>query len=86
MPRQSKIPVLRHHRPGGQAAVRIDGRDHYLGEHGSPESREKYDRLIALWLTRRRAPEPDPVEPVSVAVVEATLRFLSAPVAGPPVA
>ncbi|NQV26188.1 MAG: site-specific integrase [Rhodopirellula sp.] len=28
----------------------MDGRDHYLGRYGSPESREKYHRLIAEWL------------------------------------
>jgi integrase len=58
MPRQRKIPALRHHRPSGQASVRIDGKDHYLGKHGTPESRENYDRLIARWLTGRHEPVP----------------------------
>ncbi len=30
--------------------VRLDGRDHYLGKHGSEASQEKYRRLIAEWL------------------------------------
>jgi integrase len=48
------------HRPTGQAVVRIDGRDHYLGRHGSPASHEKYRRRIAEWLT---AGGRDPTEP-----------------------
>jgi len=37
------------HKSTGQARVRIDGKDHYLGEYGSPESRERYDDLVAEW-------------------------------------
>lgn len=32
----------------------VGGRDVYLGNHGNPESRSEYDRLIAKWLTTRR--------------------------------
>jgi integrase len=48
MPRKCKPSYLLH-RPSGQARVRIKGKDHYLGEYGSPESRELYDDLIAEW-------------------------------------
>jgi hypothetical protein len=41
------IPKYRRYRPKDLAVVRIDGRDHYLGEFGSDESKEHYRRLIA---------------------------------------
>jgi len=76
MPRQRKIPALRHHRPSGQASVRIDGRDHYLGKHGTPESLEKYDRLIARWLTGRHDTLPAPVPtPRALTVSEMILAY-----------
>jgi len=42
-----RVPAYGLHRPTGQARVIIDGRHVYLGKHGSPESWEKYHRLIA---------------------------------------
>jgi len=48
MPRQKvHIPAYRLHKPSGQARLIIDGRRVYLGRDGSPESREKYARLVA---------------------------------------
>jgi integrase len=35
--------------------VTLDGRDHYLGQHGTPASRAVYDRLVAEWLARKPA-------------------------------
>lgn len=49
MPRKKK-PGYWHHKPSGQAYVRIDGKDHYLGRFDSPESRDQYDELIAEWI------------------------------------
>jgi integrase len=48
--RSTRIPSYRHYRPKDLAVVRIDGRDHYLGKYDSPESRQRYHRLIAEWL------------------------------------
>jgi integrase len=57
------------HRASGRAIVSLNGKDHYLGEHGSAESRERYVEIIGRWLAGgRRLPE-QPVEPVSVAEV-----------------
>ncbi|MEI8381447.1 MAG: hypothetical protein WCJ09_15070 [Planctomycetota bacterium] len=53
MSRRSSLPSYTHHRASGQARVRIAGRDIYLGLYGSPESHERYARLIA-----ERAVEP----------------------------
>src|SRR3954469_19122395 len=56
-PRLRKPPAYRLHKPTGQAVVRIDDRDHYLGKHGTDASHEAYRRLIAAWAT---APRADP--------------------------
>lgn len=54
MPRKpGKVPSYCHHRRSGRAVVRIDGKDHYLGPYGSPESHEEYERLIAEWRVRQ---------------------------------
>lgn len=57
MPRRRRIPAYSHHKPTGQARVRLDGRDHYLGPFGSPESKARYDELVAAWL-QGRLPTP----------------------------
>lgn len=41
------LPTYLLHKPTGQARVRINGRDYYLGTYGSPESRIAYGKLIA---------------------------------------
>ncbi|HQZ63799.1 MAG TPA: hypothetical protein PLY87_01930 [Planctomycetaceae bacterium] len=41
------FPSYLLHKPTGQARVRINGRDHYLGPYGSEESRILYGQLIA---------------------------------------
>jgi hypothetical protein len=46
-PRQQ--PSWRLHRARGCAIVTINGKNHYLGKHGSPESHEEYARLISQW-------------------------------------
>ena len=48
MPKKRKPSYLLH-KPTSQARVRIDGKDHYLGEYGSQESRDRYDDLVAEW-------------------------------------
>src|SRR5262245_11468911 len=58
MPRSPRTPSYRHHKPSGQAVVTLNGRDHYLGAFGSPESRARYDALIAEWLTAGRCVRP----------------------------
>jgi integrase len=55
-----KVPSYRLHKPTGQAVVRLDGRDHYLGKYGSDESQEKYGRVIAEWLAAGKARVPAP--------------------------
>jgi integrase len=40
-------PRYRHYKPKDLAVVRIAGRDHYLGRYGTPESWERYHKLLA---------------------------------------
>jgi integrase len=59
MPRLSHVsPKYRKHKATGQAVVTINGRDHYLGPHGSIASRKEYDRLIGEWIANGRAAPP----------------------------
>ena len=44
-----RIPSYRLHKSSGQAVVRLAGKDRYIGQHGSPESKATYQRLIAQW-------------------------------------
>jgi len=54
------VPSYRKHKPSGQAVVTLDGKDHYLGLHGSTASRQEYDRLVGEWLAAGRAlPKPE---------------------------
>jgi hypothetical protein len=54
-----KVPAYCRHKAFGQAVVRLDGRDHNLGPYGSPESHERYARLIA---ERQSRPHPKATE------------------------
>lgn len=49
--RLSRLPTYSLHKATGQARVWFDGKDHYLGEYGSPESRARYAALIQQKVT-----------------------------------
>ncbi len=51
-------PKYRHYKPKDLGVVRLDGRDHYLGKFDSPESWEKYHRLVAEWHAAQGRPLP----------------------------
>lgn len=70
------IPVLGRHAASGQARVRIDGRDFYLGKHGTPEAEERYRRLIAEWLsTNRTSARPSEQPQQSLTINELVLAY-----------
>lgn len=48
------VPKYRKHRATGQAVVSLNGRDFYLGPHGTRTSKLEYDRLIGEWLQQGR--------------------------------
>lgn len=73
MPNPATLPAYCLHRASGQAVVRLDGRDIYLGKHDSKESRAEYDRLVGEWLAagRRLA-----VDPASITIAELLAAYL----------
>ena len=83
MPRPVSKPVYFRHKPSGQARVRIDGKDHYLGLIDSEDSWTRYDALIEEWVRRR------PVNRATLTIDELCLRYLDYAkkyyVKGPPV-
>jgi hypothetical protein len=70
MPRAIRKPSNCLHKAAGQTRVRIDGKDVYLGEHGSPASRNRFEQLVGDWLNRQS------VDPFSVTIDELCLMFL----------
>ena len=66
-------PKYRKHRPSGQAVVTLDGRDHYLGPHGSEASLAAYDRLTGEWLANGRSTDVSPPEDCSVGALSTSL-------------
>src|SRR6516165_329993 len=73
-PNRARTPSYCLHKASGQAVVRIDGKDHYLGRYGSPESKAEYDRLIGEWLIGgRQAPRRN--QPPSLSVSQLILRY-----------
>ncbi len=42
-----KIPSYRLYKTSGRPVVAVAGRDHYLGQYGSEESRRRYGELTA---------------------------------------
>ena len=70
MPAIKRTPTYLLHKPTGQARVRIDGKDHYLGPYNSPESRERFDELVTTWLRQHE------VAKVSLTIDELVLLYL----------
>ncbi len=68
------IPKYRLHKATGQAVVTLDGRDIYLGKHGTAASRAEYERLIAEWLLGRGT-SPAQRSAADLTVDEVLLRY-----------
>jgi len=47
-----RIPAYRCYKPKNLGLVVLDGKQHYLGKYGTPESIAEYNRLVQEWLTR----------------------------------
>src|SRR5690242_6397970 len=76
--RSRRVPSYRLHKPTGQAVVRLNGHDHYLGRHGTEASFEAYQRKISEWLAGGRSailPLPGPSPEVALTVNELILGF-----------
>ncbi len=48
------LPKYAKHKPSGNAVVRLNGTDIYLGPHGTKASKLEYDRVIGEWLANGR--------------------------------
>ncbi len=68
MPRLvNSVPKYRYHRGSKQAVVTLNGREFYLGPHGTKASRIEYDRLISEWLVQGRHSLVDCVDRLTIA-------------------
>lgn len=77
MPKLKQTPSYRLHKPSGQAVVRIDGHDHYLGAHNTEQSRERYNRLVAEWFARGQKPAITVFADGRLSVGQLTLKYLA---------
>lgn len=72
MGKQAQWPprVKKHKR--GQAVIRVAGKDHWLGRHGSPEAEVAYRELVERLARERAVPgaPPPPVRPTVAEVVD----------------
>ena len=48
------LPKHRKHRSSGKAVVTLNGRDYYLGPHGTRASKAEYDRMVGEWMANGR--------------------------------
>ncbi len=74
-----RVPKYRLHKTTGLAKVRLSGRDVYLGEYGTPESRTKYRKVVAEWLASARQEPIGPRSPdkkTSLTINELVLAYL----------
>jgi hypothetical protein len=53
------VPQYSLHKASGRAIVYLQRKPHYLGKHGSPESKAKYQAIVGKWmLEQSRAVTP----------------------------
>ena len=69
-----KPPSYRLHKATGQGVVTLNGRDVYLGEYGTPNSQQAYDRTIAEWLANGRQLLPTAADPYVTELLAAFLQ------------
>ena len=74
--RGAKPPSYRLHKASGQAVVTIDRKDHYLGVHGTPDSRLYYERLISAWMQGDAVPARKPESSNDITVAEVCIQYL----------
>lgn len=79
MPRKPTTPKYSHHKATGQARVRLGGNDVYLGKFDTPESHEKYRRVVAEYFAARvvSAKKGRRPAPPDISINELILRFVT---------
>ena len=73
---RAKVPGYLLHKATGQARVVLNGRTHYLGIYGSPESHAHYAEIVKKW--RDNDPEETTEKPLTVADAKSCLPVLLA--------
>ena len=59
--KSSSAPSYQLHKSSGQAVVRVNGKDHYLGKHGTEESHQRYKQILAdHWNPPGAQPKQEP--------------------------
>ena len=58
MLRRLHVPSYRRLKSRNLAFVDLDGKRHYLGPYGSPESKHAYQELTRQWLAEQKQPPP----------------------------
>jgi integrase len=77
MPRLSQaVPRYRKHRATGQAIITLNGKDHYLGPHGTKISKHEYDRLVCEWLASGRSISFGASVPETLTIASLLLSYL----------
>ena len=71
----TRPPSYRLHKASGQAVVTIDRKDHYLGVHGTPESRLRYERFISAWMQGEPAPARESESSNDITVAEVCTQY-----------
>jgi integrase len=72
----TRPPSYRLHKASGQAVVTIDRKDRYLGVHGTPESRLRYERLISAWMRGEPVPSRESESTGDITVAEVCVQYL----------
>jgi integrase len=74
----TRVPKCRHHRASGQARVTINGKDHYLGVWGSPESKQRYRKVLAEHLGKQPRTIADELDDEGTDLAEVTIETVLA--------
>ncbi|MDB5308027.1 MAG: site-specific tyrosine recombinase XerD [Gemmataceae bacterium] len=72
---KNPFPTYQLHKPCGQARVRLDDQDIYLGKYDSPESRQEYARIVAELTASNPSPKAS-IPGTSNSVNQILLAFL----------
>lgn len=72
---QKLVPAYRFHKARGQAVVTLSGRNFYLGDYNSDQSRTEYERVVSEWLARGRRLAPE-LAPQPFSINELMLAYL----------
>lgn len=64
-----RVPALTLHKATGQARVRLQGRDHYVGAYGTDEAQERYKQLVAEWLSGQMPPQDSSVAHTQITTI-----------------